>query len=199
MSGIRLLDYSKLAINRKNKNDVTIYRHNVIVKCFWCYFVSLLKFSYWSNFCVNIVSIYFYKGLTRNPEIRNAPVWVLLKIWRLGWVRDTKFGTDISNEMLLNAAKCQGCNFYRFWVIKRKATGRDKITPLPSRWRLKGVPFIAKVCQITVFFRDCRTFKEPWRSILKEFIFILMLEKGKCRKWQSSIFNRSFIVKKTFM
>ena len=32
--------------------------------------------------------------------------------------------------MLLNAAKCQGYSFYRFWVIKGKPTG-DKITPLP--------------------------------------------------------------------
>ena len=25
--------------------------------------------------------------------------------------------------MLLNAAKCQGYNFYRFWFIKEKPTG----------------------------------------------------------------------------
>ena len=45
--------------------------------------LSLVKFSYWSKFYLNIVTssgvmtIYFYKGLTRNPEIRNTPVWVL--------------------------------------------------------------------------------------------------------------------------
>ena len=64
------------------------------------------------------MKIYFYKGLTRNPEIRNTPVWVLPNIWWLGQVRDTKFDADVSNEMLLNAAKCQGYSFYRFWVIK---------------------------------------------------------------------------------
>ena len=42
---------------------------------------------------------------------------------RLGRVRDTKFGTNISNKMLLNAAKCLGYSFYRFWVIKGKPTG----------------------------------------------------------------------------
>ena len=63
------------------------------------------------------------KGLTRNPEIANTPVWVLANIWRLGRVKDTKFVTKISNEMLLNAAKCQDYSFYHFEVIKGKPTG----------------------------------------------------------------------------
>ena len=37
--------------------------------------------------------------------------------------------------MLLNAAKCQGYNFYRFWFIKEKPTGGGggggKISPPP--------------------------------------------------------------------
>ena len=95
---------------------------------FWRYFVFLVKISYWSKFDVNIITgsvvmtIFFYKGLTRNPEIRNTPVWVLPNIWTLRWVRDTKFGTNASNEMLLNAAKCQSYSFHRFWVIKGKPT-----------------------------------------------------------------------------
>ena len=38
---------------------------------------------YWSNFYVNIIAssgvmtIFFYKGLTRNPEIGNNLVWIL--------------------------------------------------------------------------------------------------------------------------
>ena len=109
------------------------WHHNFSKLChrqfFWRCFVSLVKFSYWSKFHVNIITgsgimtIFFYKGLTRNPEIRNTPVWVLPNIWRLRRVMDTKFGNDVSNEMLLNAAKCQGYSFYRFWVIKRKPTG----------------------------------------------------------------------------
>ena len=43
-------------------------------------------------------------------------------IWRLGQVSGTTFGTHVSNEMLLNTAKCQGYSFYRFWVIKGKPT-----------------------------------------------------------------------------
>ena len=81
-------------------------------------FVSLVKFSYWSKFHVNIITgsgimtIFFYKGLTRNLEIRNTPVSVFPNIWRLGRVMGTKFGT-MSNRMLLNAAKFQGYSFYR--------------------------------------------------------------------------------------
>ena len=70
-----------------------------------------------------VMTIFVYKGFTRNPEITNTPVLVLRKIWRLGQVRDTKFGTNVSNKMLLNAAKCQGCSFYRFCVIKGEPTG----------------------------------------------------------------------------
>ena len=74
-------------------------------------FFSLAKFSCWSKFHLNIITgsgvmtIYFYKGLTRNSEIRNTPVLVLSNIWRQGQVRDTKFGTNVSNKLLLNAAK----------------------------------------------------------------------------------------------
>ena len=88
----------------------------------------LVKFSYWSKFHVNIITgsgikTIFFKGLTRNPEIGNTPVWFLSNIWRLDQGRDTKFGANVFNEMLLNAAKFQGYSFYRFWVIKGKPAG----------------------------------------------------------------------------
>ena len=129
VSGIRPPECSKLAKNPKNDNDVIIFRRDVHVKCFWRFFVSLVKFSYWSKFHVSIITgfgimtIFFYKGLTRNPEIGNIPVWVFLNIWRLGWVMDTKFGKNVSNRMLLNAAKIQGYSFDCFRVIKGKPTG----------------------------------------------------------------------------
>ena len=83
-----------------------------MVKIFERCRVSLLKFSYWFKFHVNVITgsgvmtIFIFKGLTRNPEIGNTPVCVLPNIWRLGQVRDTTFGTNVSNRMLLNAAKC---------------------------------------------------------------------------------------------
>ena len=137
------MDCSKLAKNTKNDNVVTILRHDVIVNLFWRFFVSIVKFSYWSKFHVNIITgsgittIFFYKGLTRNPEIGNKPVWVLPNIWRLGWVTDTKFDTNISNRMLLNAAKCQVTAFNAFELLTKNWGGGGKITPPPPRLGLE--------------------------------------------------------------
>ena len=69
--------------------------HNFLIchrQSFLTFFVSLVKFSYWSKFHVSIITgsgimtVFFYKGLTRNPEIRNIPVWVLPNMKRLVWV-----------------------------------------------------------------------------------------------------------------
>ena len=65
-----------------------------------------------------VMIIFVYKGLTRNLEIRNITAWVLPSIWRLARVRDTKFGTNVSNKDLLNSAKCHGYSFFCFLVIK---------------------------------------------------------------------------------
>ena len=106
VSRILLLNSSKSAINWKNDNDVTTWRHCQI---FWRSFVSYVKFSYWCKFHVNIITgsgslaTFFYKGLTRSLEIGNTSIWVLRNVRRLRHVRDSKFGTNISNEMLLNA------------------------------------------------------------------------------------------------
>ena len=53
---MRLPDCSKLAINRKNGNDIKICWHDVIVKFFLTLFVCLLKFSYWYKFHLNIIT-----------------------------------------------------------------------------------------------------------------------------------------------
>ena len=82
-----------MVVNWKNGNDVTIFRHDVIVKYVWRCLDSLVNFSYLPKFHVNIIigsgvmSISFYKGLTRNPEIGNNPVRVLPNIWKLGQVK----------------------------------------------------------------------------------------------------------------
>ena len=70
------------------------------------------------------------------PEIGNTPVWVLPNIWRLGQVKNTKFITKVSNKILLNAVKCQGYSFYRFWVVKVKPTGGGGGVKLPPPPRL---------------------------------------------------------------
>ena len=119
----RLLQISQKSEKWQWRRNFPTWRQH---QFFWRCFVSLIKFSYWSKFHVNIITgsgimtIFFYKGLTRNPEIGNTPVWVLPNIWRVGRVMDTTFGANVCNRMLLNSAKFQGYSFYRFWVIKRK-------------------------------------------------------------------------------
>ena len=65
---IRLPDCSKLGINQKNDNDVTICQHDLIVNLFWRCFVSLVKVSYWSGF-MSISSL-------------------LLKLWQFTFIKD---------------------------------------------------------------------------------------------------------------
>ena len=121
--------------------------------CFWRCFVSLVNFNYWSKFHVNIITgsgiiiNFFYKGLTRNPDIRNTPVWVLANILRLGQVMDTKFGTNVFNTMLLIAEKFKGYSFYSFWGINGKPTGKEgggggKIT-LGGIWTILRLEFFS--------------------------------------------------------
>ena len=105
MFDIRLPDCSRLVKNRKNDNDVTICRHDIIVIFFffWRFFVSLVKCSYWSKFHVNITA----SSEIQKSEIPASELCPISGDW----------------DWLLNAAKCQSYNFYHFWVIKRKPTG----------------------------------------------------------------------------
>ena len=47
---------------------------------FFFFFFFFVKFTYWSNFHVNIITgsgvmtIFFHKGLTSNLDVRNTPV-----------------------------------------------------------------------------------------------------------------------------
>ena len=127
--------------------------------------VSLVNFGYWSKFYVNIITssrvmtIFFYKGLNRNQEIQNFPVWVLPNILRVGWVRGIKFGTNVSNKMLLNVAKGQCYSFYHFWFIKGKPTkeggGGGKFTvPPPIQIRVKAGRLTQKLINNAAFTRN---------------------------------------------
>ena len=114
-----------LAINWKKNKVARIFRHYVIIKFFLLCRVFLVKFNYWSMFHVNIITgsgvmtIFVYKEL-KYPRLNFAQYLETRQII------DTKFGTNVSNKMLLNIAKCQGYSFYRFWAIKEKPTGREE-------------------------------------------------------------------------
>ena len=123
----------KFAINQK-RNNVTISQYKVIVNfsfltlpCFSCQVKLLVQVScqyqYWFG-------SYDYFCLRRiHQKSRNTPIWVFPNIWGLGKVRDIKFGTNVSNIGLLNAAKWQGYSFYRYLVIMGKPTegGRREV------------------------------------------------------------------------
>ena len=78
--------------------------------------------TFMSNFQVQlswlVLELWQFFFIKDSPEIwKLETICVFPNIWKLLWVRDTEFGTKVSNKMLLNAAKYQGYSFYRFWVI----------------------------------------------------------------------------------
>ena len=77
---------------------------------------NFMSISYWFWSYDNFLN----KGFTGSWEIGNIPVWVCPVSGELGelGVRDTKFGTNVSNQKLWNAAKCQGYSFYRFKLLR---------------------------------------------------------------------------------
>ena len=81
--------------------------------CFPCQLQLMVQISGQTYDC-------FYKGLTRNVEIGDTPVCVLPNIWRLGQVRDTKFSMDVSNEILLDAAKLSRVTAFTVLELLRK-------------------------------------------------------------------------------
>ena len=136
-SGNPLTNDFKLAINLKKENSFPTCRHRHI---FCCNIVFLAKFNYWFKSHESIMTssrvmtIFVYKRLTRNPEIKYNSAWVFSNTSILGQISDSKFFTNVCNKMLLGTAKCQGYSFYRFWGIKGKLTGWVKLPiPFPPR------------------------------------------------------------------
>ena len=102
-------------------------------------FVSLVKFTG----LVTLTVIFSFIRANQKSGNRKTYVWVLPNIWRVEKVSDTKFGANGSKNPkkgLLNAGKCQGYSFYRFWVIMGKpikwGVGGGNITPSPTQIRV---------------------------------------------------------------
>ena len=121
------MDYSMLAENWKNDNDVTIFWHGVIVNLFdiaLFLLSSLVTYPRFMSILSLVLELWQFLFIRDWPEIGNSPVvWVLSNFWRLAQVNNIKFGTIDFIKMLLIAARYQGYSFYRFWVNKGKPTG----------------------------------------------------------------------------
>ena len=104
-----------------------------------------------------IMTILFYKGLTRNPDIGNTPVWVLPNTCRLGQVMDTKFDTNVSNRMLLNAAK-----FIQGKPTAAGGGGGGKITTAPSPTQIRVKCLTVRSFKV---FNSCNFFQNDIENI----------------------------------
>ena len=69
--------------------------------------------------------------MTRNPEIGNNPAWVFLNIWRLEWVRDTKFGSIFPIKCYWMLQNVRVTAFIISELLREKQQW-DKITLPPS-------------------------------------------------------------------
>ena len=79
-----------------------------------------------------VLELWQFSFLTDWPQIHRSEISPSLNCPIPGdWVRDAKYGTNVSNKMLLNAAKVY--SYVRFWVIKGKPTDGDlKLPPPPN-------------------------------------------------------------------
>ena len=102
-SGIRLPNSPKMVINRKNDNGVTVFRHDVIVNFFWSCAFSLVKFSYWSKFYVNIITGSWVMPIS---FIRDWPEILKLEISKSDFLSGDWDKLGIPNLTRISVIKC---------------------------------------------------------------------------------------------
>ena len=111
-SGIQLPYLSKLAINWKNDNGVSFFLHDIIVN-----FISGPSFMSISLLALELWQFLFINDWPeiQKSEIRLPEFFLISRDWGdLG----IPFGRHVSNEKLLNAAKCQDYSFYRSELLR---------------------------------------------------------------------------------
>ena len=136
---IRLSYGSEFAVNWKMAitsqfSDMMSSSTFLTLLCFSCQVQLLNKFHVNIINGSGVMTVSFYKGLIRNLEIGDTPVWVLPNIWRLRRVSDTKCSTKFSNKMLLNSAKCQSYSFYSFSLHRPPLPQNTPILRLNYFW-----------------------------------------------------------------
>ena len=97
--------------------DQNCSKANTIFHILWRCRVFLVKlvtgpsFKLISLLVLQLWQFPFIRGLARNLQIRSYLIWVLSNIWKLGPVRDIKFGVNVSNKKLLNAVNARHTAF----------------------------------------------------------------------------------------
>ena len=94
---------------------------------------------------------------------------------------DTKFGANVSNRILLNAAKFQGYSLYRFWVIKGRPTGEVKYPPPPTQ--------INKASCIDLFWLINR---EVWNTLVESKQVCVIFTRWQSLLWRHFLRNFSW-------
>ena len=141
-SGIQLPYCSKLSINWKNGNGVTIFQHDVIVifdvplfplsnlvTCPSYISISSLVLGLWQ------FSVFNFLQWAQNPEIRNTPVWFLPNTWRLRRVRVS----DLARMSLIkNYWKLQNARVTVFIISELLREHQQGVKlPIPTQIKVK--------------------------------------------------------------
>ena len=140
MSGIRLLDCSKLAINRRNDSDITIGRHDVIFSLFFFNVTLFLLSSLVTGLSFMAISslvleLWQFSFIMDWPEIRKLEIplfefcpisgdWGKLGIPNLAWIFLIRFYWKLQN------AQVTAFTVSELWKENQQGGERDKITPL---------------------------------------------------------------------
>ena len=137
MSEIRPPDCSKLAKTPKNDNDVRIFRNDVNVKFFGPCLVSLVGYSYWSKFHVNIITgsgimkIFFYKGLNTNREVGDTPEFCLISWdWCELWIPNLAGMSPIKYYRMLHISSVTAFTVFEL-LRENQLWGKITTPPLP--------------------------------------------------------------------
>ena len=194
--GSELLQIKYQLEEQQGRHNLPTRRHP---RHFLCFCVSFVKFSYWFNFHVNTITsswfmTIFVLGFGQKSRNRKYPLSEFFSInicWRLGRIRDAKFGMNVSSEKLLNLAKCQVYSLQDFWIIKGKPTGEVGVKTSPTQirvkhiWLLSGYQALPTALTSTRFSLDISS----WKTTFSQNTFgRLVLRRIKCNCRPKEVF-----------
>ena len=140
-SEIELPDCSKFAKTWKNSNDVTIFRHDIIVKIFLSRFIFLVKFSYWSKFHDNIIT---GSGLMTFFFIRDWP-----EIWK-SEIPSSEFSSILRGWVELEIPNLARISLMKSYWMLQKAS----ISMMPGTGKISQNPWVGKIWVLPSIFHE---------------------------------------------